>query len=173
MLSTRVYTPTRDVQQGVRDGYDGLGNKVTRNGGARYGEALTGHKGPGTYTYTSASQEIILEAKLMQNVKRIFSVTQLYFFALGYMQSWEAVATIIGACFWNGGPRAMVWGFFPVMFGVMCQVASLAEASSLVPLAGAQYVRPWLCIHRRLADGLPFSTGLGCSPRGRVLAFSL
>lgn len=35
----------------------------------------------------------------------------------------------------------MVWGFIPVMFGVLCQVASIAEASSLVPLAGAQYVR--------------------------------
>lgn len=80
-------------------------------------------------------------------------MTQLYFFALGYMQSWEAVATIIGACFWNGGPRAMVWGFFPVMFGVMCQVASLAEASSLVPLAGAQYVRPPLRPDGEFADG--------------------
>lgn len=35
----------------------------------------------------------------------------------------------------------MVWGFLPVMVGVLCQVASIAEASSLVPLAGAQYVR--------------------------------
>lgn len=125
------------------------------------------------YTNTSALRDMTQRATLTQHSQRIFSVTQLYFFALGYMQSWEAVATIIGACFWNGGPRAMVWGFFPVMFGVMCQVASLAEASSLVPLAGAQYVRAPLRLHWELADGLTFSTGPGCSLRRQVLASPL
>lgn len=33
----------------------------------------------------------------------------------------------------------MVWGFFVVIPGVLCQVASLAELSSVQPIAGAQY----------------------------------
>lgn len=59
------------------------------------------------------------------------------------MSSWEAMATNIGLAFWNGGPRAMVWGFFIVIAGVLCQVASLAEMSSVQPIAGAQYHWTW------------------------------
>lgn len=33
----------------------------------------------------------------------------------------------------------MVWGFFIVIPGVLCQVASLAEMASVQPIAGAQY----------------------------------
>lgn len=76
-------------------------------------------------------------------MQRIFSFTQLYFFALSFMSSWEAMATNIGLAFWNGGPRAMVWGFFIVFAGVLAQVASLAEMSSVQPIAGAQYHWTW------------------------------
>jgi choline transport protein len=37
----------------------------------------------------------------------------------------------------------MVWGFFVVIPGVLCQVASLAEMSSIQPIAGAQYHWTW------------------------------
>lgn len=46
----------------------------------------------------------------------------------------------------------MVWGFFVVIPGVLCQVASLAEMSSVQPIAGAQYHWTWLLAppkHRR------------------------
>lgn len=45
--------------------------------------------------------------------------------------------------FWNGGPRAMAWGFFIVIPGVLCQVASLSEMASIRPIAGAQYHWTW------------------------------
>lgn len=49
----------------------------------------------------------------------------------------------IGLAFFNGGPRAMVWGFFIVVPGVLCQVASIAELASVQPIAGAQYHWTW------------------------------
>ena len=49
----------------------------------------------------------------------------------------------IGLAFYNGGPRAMVWGFFIVFSGVLCQVASFSEMSSVQPIAGAQYHWTW------------------------------
>lgn len=55
------------------------------------------------------------------------------------MSSWEAIATNIGLAFANGGPRALIWGFFIVIPGILCQVASLAELASVQPIAGAQY----------------------------------
>ncbi|KAF2217704.1 hypothetical protein CERZMDRAFT_63866 [Cercospora zeae-maydis SCOH1-5] len=76
-------------------------------------------------------------------VRRIFSFTQLYFFALSYMQSWEAITTNVGLAFYNGGPRALVWGFFIVVPGVLCQAASIAELASVQPIAGAQYHWTW------------------------------
>ena len=46
----------------------------------------------------------------------------------------------IGVIFYNGGPRALVWGFFIVIPGTLCQVASISEMASVQPIAGAQYV---------------------------------
>jgi len=37
----------------------------------------------------------------------------------------------------------MVWGFFIVFSGVLCQVASFSEMSSVQPIAGAQYHWTW------------------------------
>lgn len=55
------------------------------------------------------------------------------------MSSWEAIATNVGLIFFNGGPRSLIWGFFIVIPGVLCQVASMAEMASVQPIAGAQY----------------------------------
>jgi hypothetical protein len=79
----------------------------------------------------------------------------MYFFALSYMSSWEAMATYvekqswppnsglpqnrnIGLVFYNGGPRAIVWGFLIVIPGVLCQIASFSEMASMLPIAGVQ-----------------------------------
>ncbi|OQO01562.1 hypothetical protein B0A48_12598 [Cryoendolithus antarcticus] len=78
-----------------------------------------------------------------ETVQRIFNFTQMFFFALSYMSSWEAIATNVGLAFYNGGPRALVWGCFIVFPGVLCQVASFAELSSIQPIAGAQYHWTW------------------------------
>ncbi|KAK5104740.1 hypothetical protein LTS08_002632 [Lithohypha guttulata] len=73
-------------------------------------------------------------------VRKLFSSAQIFFFALTFMNSWEAMGTNIGVIFYNGGPRAMVWGFLIVIPGTLCQVASMSEMASVQPIAGAQYV---------------------------------
>ncbi|KAF2173096.1 hypothetical protein M409DRAFT_17044 [Zasmidium cellare ATCC 36951] len=92
-------------------------------------------------------------------VRRLFSFTQLYFFALSYMSSWEAMATNIGLVFYNGGPRAMVWGFFIVIAGVLCQVASLSEMASVQPIAGGQYHWTWHWAPRRYQRSITWLQG--------------
>ncbi|OAL23813.1 hypothetical protein AYO22_06132 [Fonsecaea multimorphosa] len=72
-------------------------------------------------------------------VRRIFSFAQIFFFALSYMSSWEAIASNIAYFFWNGGPRSLSFGYLVVISGVLCQVASMAEMASVQPIAGAQY----------------------------------
>lgn len=55
-------------------------------------------------------------------------------------RSTDNISANIGTIFYNGGPRALVWGFFIVIPGTLCQVASISEMASVVPIAGAQYV---------------------------------
>ncbi|KAK3716360.1 hypothetical protein LTR37_006510 [Vermiconidia calcicola] len=72
-------------------------------------------------------------------VRRLFSFTQIFFFALTFMSSWETMCTNLGAVFTNGGPQALAWGILIVVSGALAQSASLAEMSSAQPIAGAQY----------------------------------
>lgn len=45
----------------------------------------------------------------------------------------------LSATFWNGGPRALVWGCIAVVLGSLTQAYSMAELGSILPIAGAQY----------------------------------
>jgi choline transport protein len=45
----------------------------------------------------------------------------------------------MGATFYNGGPRALVWGCLLVVIGSLSQALSMAELGSILPIAGAQY----------------------------------
>lgn len=72
-------------------------------------------------------------------VKRIFRDYQIFFFALAYMSSWEAVLGSLTAILYNGGPQCFIWGTVIAIAGALAQSASLAEMSSMLPIAGAQY----------------------------------
>ncbi|THC91944.1 hypothetical protein EYZ11_008599 [Aspergillus tanneri] len=72
-------------------------------------------------------------------IKRLFSFTQIFFFSLTFMSSWESQALNLNAVLTNGGPEALVWGIVIVVFGALAQSASLAEMASMQPIAGAQY----------------------------------
>ncbi|KAL5357146.1 amino acid permease [Aspergillus floccosus] len=72
-------------------------------------------------------------------VKRLFNFTQIFFFSLTFMSSWETQALNLNAVLTNGGPEALAWGIVIVIFGAMAQSASLAEMASMQPIAGAQY----------------------------------
>ncbi|KPI42372.1 Choline transport protein [Cyphellophora attinorum] len=89
---------------------------------------------------TGHSHEISVQSNSRTRVRKVFSHAQIFFFALTFMNSWEAIGTNVGVAFYNGGPRALVWGFFIVIPGTLCQVASISEMASVQPIAGAQYV---------------------------------
>ena len=40
----------------------------------------------------------------------------------------------MGATFYNGGPRALVWGCFLVVIGSMAQALSMAELGAILPI---------------------------------------
>ncbi|CAG7922404.1 unnamed protein product [Penicillium olsonii] len=69
-------------------------------------------------------------------MQRLFNFTQIFFFSLTYLSSWETQAL---AVLTNGGPEALAWGILIVVCGAMAQSASLAEMASMQPIAGAQY----------------------------------
>ncbi|CAI7669419.1 unnamed protein product [Penicillium bialowiezense] len=71
--------------------------------------------------------------------KRLFNFTQIFFFSLTYLSSWETQALNLSAVLTNGGPEALAWGIVIVVCGAMAQSASLAEMASMQPIAGAQY----------------------------------
>ncbi|RMZ86274.1 hypothetical protein DV736_g6499, partial [Chaetothyriales sp. CBS 134916] len=71
--------------------------------------------------------------------RRLFNPAQIWFFALTFMSSWETMALNVQAVLYNGGPQAFAWGTLIVVSGALAQSASLAEMSSVQPIAGAQY----------------------------------
>ncbi|KAG9773930.1 Choline transport protein [Exophiala dermatitidis] len=73
------------------------------------------------------------------SLRRLFSFAQLLAFSLTFMESWEVMAINLSATFWNGGPRALVWGCIAVVLGSLTQAYSMAELGSILPIAGAQY----------------------------------
>ena len=72
-------------------------------------------------------------------VRRIFHKYQIFFFALAYMSSWEALVGNLVTILYNGGPASLAWGSLFAIAGGLAQSASLAEMSSMLPIAGAQY----------------------------------
>lgn len=77
--------------------------------------------------------------KRQTDVRRIFRQYQIFFFALTYMSSWEAIIGNLVTIIYNGGPSALAWGALIAISGALAQSASMAEMSSMLPIAGAQY----------------------------------
>ncbi|KAI9037550.1 amino acid permease [Aspergillus affinis] len=50
---------------------------------------------------------------------RLFNFTQIFFFSLTFMSSWENQALNLNAVLTNGGPEALAWGVVVVIFGAM------------------------------------------------------
>ncbi|KAK2741142.1 hypothetical protein FQN57_005744 [Myotisia sp. PD_48] len=72
-------------------------------------------------------------------IKKLFNFTQIFFFSLTFMSSWETMILNLTAVFTNGGPQALAWGILIVIAGGLAQAASMAEMASMQPIAGAQY----------------------------------
>ncbi|GAB7326944.1 hypothetical protein MBLNU13_g10903t1 [Cladosporium sp. NU13] len=55
------------------------------------------------------------------------------------MATWEAYSVTFTTVLTNGGPVALVYGFFFCFIGTLCTCASLAEYASMSPTSAAQY----------------------------------
>lgn len=71
--------------------------------------------------------------------RRLFSTSQLFAFSLVYFVTWGGLGTNMYFALINGGPVAYLFNFIIVFAGVLGQAACLAELSSIMPIAGAQY----------------------------------
>lgn len=49
------------------------------------------------------------------------------------------VSRVVYYSLYNGGPSTLTWSLMAVFLGATAQAASLAEMSSILPIAGAQY----------------------------------
>ncbi|ETN41421.1 uncharacterized protein HMPREF1541_03356 [Cyphellophora europaea CBS 101466] len=72
-------------------------------------------------------------------IRRLFSEAQLFAFALTFMSTWVGMNTNIFFALYQGGPQTFAWGVLIVYIGAITQAASIAEMSSTLPIAGAQY----------------------------------
>jgi len=71
--------------------------------------------------------------------KRIFGFLPIFALSATLLSSWEAVAAGFYAGLYNGGPVALTYGMLLSISGTLALAASLAEMSSMTPIAGAQY----------------------------------
>ncbi|KEF50932.1 uncharacterized protein A1O9_13012 [Exophiala aquamarina CBS 119918] len=85
------------------------------------------------------SPEVERGLNKMLGVRKQFSDVQILAFALTYMSIWESMNSVMTFVLFNGGPQTFAWSILIVYIGAMSQAASIAEMSSLVPIAGAQY----------------------------------
>lgn len=75
--------------------------------------------------------------------RKLFSLTQLLAFLLGYMTTWASVMSNLSCALYNGGPRTLLITYIVVFAGALGQFASLCEMASMQPIAGTQYHWTW------------------------------
>ncbi|KAK3718751.1 hypothetical protein LTR37_004970 [Vermiconidia calcicola] len=85
------------------------------------------------------------DARVLQNLgyKQQLNRTFGFMSSLGLtttvMATWEAYSVTFTTVLMNGGPVALIYGFFFAFIGTLCTCASLAEYASMSPTSAAQY----------------------------------
>ncbi|KAF7717050.1 Uncharacterized protein PECH_000756 [Penicillium ucsense] len=74
-----------------------------------------------------------------KRLDRGFGSLSILCLSITLLSSWEAVANGFEAGLINGGPAGLVWGMVLSLVGTTLIMLSMAEMSSMTPLAGAQY----------------------------------
>ncbi|KAJ5166315.1 uncharacterized protein N7482_005096 [Penicillium canariense] len=74
-----------------------------------------------------------------KRLDRGFGSLSILCLSITLLSSWESVAISFEAGLVNGGPAGLVWGMVLSLIGTSLIMLSLAEMSSMTPLAGAQY----------------------------------
>ncbi|KAK0357495.1 hypothetical protein LTR91_008006 [Friedmanniomyces endolithicus] len=74
-----------------------------------------------------------------QVLKRRFSFTSLFAFAVCELITWETVLALFAQAFSNGGPAGAIYGFIIAWLSTMSVYTVISELASLAPIAGGQY----------------------------------
>lgn len=72
-------------------------------------------------------------------LKRRFSFTSMFAFAVCELITWETVLAIFDQAFTNGGPAGAVYGFIIAWTSTLSVYTVISELASLAPIAGGQY----------------------------------
>ncbi len=82
-----------------------------------------------------------------QVLKRRFSFTSLFAFAVCELITWETVLALFAQAFSNGGPAGAIYGFIIAWLSTMSVYTVISELASLAPIAGGQYY--WVSVLTR------------------------
>ena len=74
-----------------------------------------------------------------QVLKRRFSFTSMFAFAVCELITWETVLAIFYQAFNNGGPAGAIYGFVIAWSSTLSVYTVISELASLAPIAGGQY----------------------------------
>ncbi|KAK5721219.1 hypothetical protein LTR17_014780 [Elasticomyces elasticus] len=74
-----------------------------------------------------------------QVLKRRFSFTSLFAFAVCELITWETVLALFSQAFDNGGPAGAIYGFIIAWFSTLSVYTVISELASMAPIAGGQY----------------------------------
>ena len=82
---------------------------------------------------------VLQELGYRQQLNRTFGFMSSLGLTTCVMATWEAYTVVFYIVLVNGGPVALVWGFFFCFIGTLCTCSSLAEYASMSPTSAAQY----------------------------------
>ena len=74
-----------------------------------------------------------------QVLKRRFTFTSLFAFAVCELITWETVLALFSEAFENGGPAGAIYGFIIAWASTLSVYTVISELASLAPIAGGQY----------------------------------
>ncbi|KAJ5219695.1 hypothetical protein N7468_008899, partial [Penicillium chermesinum] len=74
-----------------------------------------------------------------RRMDRKFGTLSILSLSLTLLSSWESIGNNYADGLANGGPAGLVWGMVLSLIGTMAMALSMAEMTSICPLAGAQY----------------------------------
>ncbi|KAF9505496.1 hypothetical protein BS47DRAFT_1374301 [Hydnum rufescens UP504] len=89
--------------------------------------------------FLSPDEEILAGLGYKQEFKRAFSPFELFAVSFSIIGVFPSIASVLIYAVPNGGPSAMVWGWFVASLFLVCIGISMAELASAAPTSGGLY----------------------------------
>ncbi|KAF9507561.1 hypothetical protein BS47DRAFT_1303851 [Hydnum rufescens UP504] len=104
---------------------------------------LTGNDDPQSLgrqvVFVSPDEEILARLGYMQEFKRAFSAFEVFGVSFSIIGLFPSIVSVLIYAVPNGGPSAMVWGWFVSSLFILCIGISMAELASAAPTSGGLY----------------------------------